>query len=109
MATDRTSSQTPAGANVALNTKLENASAMEIVQLVLDFAPGAFTPSHTHGGMGLVSVMNGEITVREAGKTRIFKAGESWTEMPGVYAEVGNAGTAPRGSWPPSYFQKGRH
>ncbi|WP_229780804.1 cupin domain-containing protein [Deinococcus malanensis] len=95
MATDRTSSQTPAGANVALNTKLENASAMEIVQLVLDFAPGAFTPSHTHGGMGLVSVMNGEITVREAGKTRIFKAGESWTEMPGVYAEVGNAGTAP--------------
>lgn len=95
VATDRTSTQTPAGATAVLNTRLENASVMEVVQLVLDFAPGAFTPAHTHGGLGFVSVISGEITVRETGKTESFKAGQSWAEKPGIYAEVGNAGTTP--------------
>ncbi|AFZ66853.1 cupin domain-containing protein [Deinococcus peraridilitoris] len=87
--------QTPQGANVILNTKLDAAASTELVQLVLDFAPGAFTPSHTHGGLGYVSVLEGEITVREAGKEQKYKVGESWKELPGVYAEVGNAAATP--------------
>lgn len=92
---DAVTGQAPAGASVLLNTKLENASAMQMVQLVLDFAPGAFTPAHTHGGLGAVSVISGEMTVREGDKTQVYKAGQVWSELPGVYAEVGNAGTTP--------------
>ncbi len=65
----------------------------ELVQLVVDFPPGTWTPSHTHGGMLLVTVLQGEQTVRdEQGNEKIYKAGESFTETPGEYLEIGNAG-----------------
>lgn len=65
----------------------------ELVQLIVDFPPGTWTPAHTHGGMLLVTVLKGEQTVRdEQGNERIYKAGESFTETPGEYLEIGNAG-----------------
>ena len=65
----------------------------ELVQLIVDFPPGTWTPAHTHGGMLLVTVLRGEQTVRdEQGNERIYKAGESFTETPGEYLEIGNAG-----------------
>ncbi len=65
----------------------------ELVQLILDFAPGAWTPSHTHGGLLLVTVLDGELTVRDAqGTEQIYKAGESFLEHPGDFLEIGNAG-----------------
>ena len=65
----------------------------ELVQLIVDFPPGTWTPAHTHGGMLLVTVLKGEQTVRDAqGNERIYKAGESFTETPGEYLEIGNAG-----------------
>lgn len=65
----------------------------ELVQLIVDFPPGTWTPSHTHGGMLLVTVLKGEQTVRdEQGNEKIYKAGESFTETPGDYLEIGNAG-----------------
>lgn len=65
----------------------------ELVQLIVDFPPGTWTPSHTHGGMLLVTVLKGEQTVRdEQGNEKIYKAGESFTETPGEYLEIGNAG-----------------
>jgi quercetin dioxygenase-like cupin family protein len=63
------------------------------VQLIVDFDPGAWTPSHTHGGMLMVTVRNGELTVRdEQGVETIYKPGESFIEIPGEYLEIGNAG-----------------
>ncbi|MFN8441621.1 MAG: cupin domain-containing protein [Caldilineaceae bacterium] len=65
----------------------------ELVQLIVDFPPGTWTPAHTHGGMLLVTVLKGEQTVRdEQGNEKIYKAGESFTETPGEYLEIGNAG-----------------
>jgi quercetin dioxygenase-like cupin family protein len=65
----------------------------ELVQLMVDFPPGTWTPLHTHGGMLLVTVLQGEQTVRdEQGNETVYKAGESFTETPGEYLEIGNAG-----------------
>ncbi len=71
----------------------ELAGEFELVQLIVDFPAGTWTPSHTHGGMLLVTVRNGELTVRdEKGTEQIYKAGESFIEQPGVFLEIGNAG-----------------
>ena len=81
-----------AAANVA-GPVAELAGEFELVQLIVDFPPGTWTPAHTHGGMLLVTVLRGEQTVRdEQGNESIYKAGESFTETPGEYLEIGNAG-----------------
>ena len=36
----------------------------DIVQLELEFAPGAQTPRHRHGGPGIVTVLQGQLTFR---------------------------------------------
>ena len=67
----------------------------DLVLLTLDFAPGSATPLHTHGGPGLVLVLEGEISNAVEGKPeQIVKTGQSWPEMPGEYAVVGNKGAA---------------
>jgi quercetin dioxygenase-like cupin family protein len=66
----------------------------ELVHLVLDFAPGAFTPTHVHGGPALVSVLKGEMTRRVAGVEETFRPGESWLEPPSFHA-AGNRASAP--------------
>ena len=67
----------------------------DLITRILDFAAGAWTANHMHGGNVLVTVVSGEITTREKGTEKIFKAGERWTESPGNVHAVGNAGTAP--------------
>lgn len=66
----------------------------DLMTLILDFPAGAGFGDHTHGGNVLVSVVSGEMTLREKGTERIVKAGESWTEAPGNVHAVVNAGTA---------------
>lgn len=64
----------------------------DVVQLIIDFEPGAWTPSHTHGGMLVVTVREGELTVRDEQGTEVtYQPGESLLEIPGVYLELGNA------------------
>lgn len=83
----------PAAAPVVLGPTAELTGEFDLVQLIMDFPPGTWTPSHTHGGMLLVTVLKGEQTVRnEQGVEKIYKAGESFTETPGEYLEIGNAG-----------------
>lgn len=67
----------------------------DLITRILDFPAGAWTPNHMHGGNVLVTVVSGEMTTREKGTEKIFKAGESWTESPGNVHTVGNASTAP--------------
>ena len=85
----------PASANEAAvaGPVAELAGEFELVQLVVDFPTGTWTPAHTHGGELLVTVLNGEQTVRdEQGIEKTYKTGESFIEIPGEYLEIGNTG-----------------
>jgi len=64
---------------------------LDLVQLFLEFAPGAWTPSHTHGGRVVVTVLDGEKTVRSTtfGEQK-HKAGESFVEGFPDFIIVGN-------------------
>jgi len=73
------------------------AAPYEVAQAVLDFAPGAQTPLHTHPGQVFVTVIEGEITFRTGGADKVYKVGESFIEPPGVAVQGRNAG-APFGS-----------
>jgi quercetin dioxygenase-like cupin family protein len=88
----------PPGPTTAASSTLEDQTLTEqfdLVQLVLDFAPETWTPMHTHGGRGIVTVIEGEITVRmEDGTETTYQLGDMWVEEPGAHAEVGNAGEA---------------
>jgi quercetin dioxygenase-like cupin family protein len=91
------SAQVPPGPSVAHQAKFPAttpAGPFEVVQVIAEFAPGAWTPPHTHGGEVFVSVLEGEVTFRSMGSEQNFKVGETWTEQPGHFAAAGNAGTA---------------
>ncbi len=62
--------------------------------VVLDFAEGSVVPNHKHGGYVLVTVLSGEITLKEESGEKLVKAGESWTEAPGQVHSVVNKGKA---------------
>jgi quercetin dioxygenase-like cupin family protein len=64
----------------------------DLIIRVMDFPAGAGNPNHKHGGHVLVTVLSGEMTLREKGTEKIVKAGESWTENPGNIHAVINAG-----------------
>ena len=65
----------------------------DIVQLELEFAPGAQTPRHRHGGPGIVTVLQGQLTFRtDAGETT-YKVGDSFVENPGQTVQAFNRGT----------------
>ena len=48
----------------------------ELVLLVVDFPPGAWTSWHTHGGQAINLVVEGEITLRHAGMEQPHRAGQ---------------------------------
>jgi quercetin dioxygenase-like cupin family protein len=65
-----------------------------LVSVVLDFAPGAGISEHTHGGALLVTVLQGQATLREEGGSQTYKPGEGWMEMPGHKHSAINDGAA---------------
>ena len=67
----------------------------EAQTLILDFAPGTWSPPHSHGGLTLVRVLEGEMTRRMGDAEDVFRAGEGWVEAPRDVHAAGNAGTAP--------------
>src|SRR5262249_38960161 len=64
----------------------------EVVQLVVDFLPGAWTSWHTHGGQAINLVLEGEITLRHAGMKLPHRAGQAWTDSSGQVHAAGNTG-----------------
>ena len=73
------------------------AGGYDLVSIIFDFPPGAGFPNHFHGGHALVTVLSGEITLREKGAERIIKAGGNWTENPGdIHSAVNAGGTTAR-------------
>ncbi len=66
----------------------------DLVQHSLHFAPGAATPWHTHPGLVLVTVVEGEQTFRVDGTEKVYKVGDSFTEMAGHVAQAHNTTAA---------------
>ena len=64
----------------------------DIVQLELEFAPGAQTPRHRHGGPGILTVLQGEFTLRTDAGDKTYKAGDSFVENPGQTLQAFNRG-----------------
>jgi len=65
-----------------------------LVQQVLDFAPGSQTTKQRVGGPGVITVLQGQVVVNTDGVASTFKAGESFTEMPGQTLQVLNQGSS---------------
>ncbi len=62
-----------------------------LVALVVDYAPGGASPSHTHAKSAFIFayVLAGEIESKvNDGPARVYRAGESWYEDPGAIHSV---------------------
>ena len=79
-----------------MSTPVTNPEGYNLVTLVLEFAPGAWTPVHVHGGEGLITVLDGELTLRIEGEDeQTFGPGEGWHEPEGRRHSAGNNTDAP--------------
>ena len=64
---------------------IPNIPGKSLVVLEVDYAPGAASPPHTHAKSAFIYayVISGEIESKvNKGETRIYKAGENWSEPP---------------------------
>ena len=70
---------------------IPNIPGKSLIVVEVDYAPGAASPSHTHAKSAFIYayVLSGEIESKvNDGETRIYKAGESWSESPGARHQV---------------------
>ena len=61
---------------------------------MLDFAPGSQTLKHHHGGPGVITVIQGQVTLTSDGVQKTYKVGESFTELPGQTLQAFNRGNS---------------
>ncbi len=66
----------------------------DLIHLVQDFAPGAITPRHSHGGQGYATMLDGEITIRLLNSEKQYKAGDTFVENAGEILQVANKSAA---------------
>lgn len=64
-----------------------------VIQQVLDFAPGAQTLKHRHGGPGVITVIQGQVTLNSDGVAKTYNVGDSFTETPGQTLQAFNRGS----------------
>jgi quercetin dioxygenase-like cupin family protein len=64
-----------------------------LIQQVLDFAPGSQTPKHRHGGPGVITVIQGQVTLNSDGAEKTYNVGDSFTETPGQTLQAFNRGS----------------
>jgi quercetin dioxygenase-like cupin family protein len=70
---------------------IPNIPGKSLIAVEVDYAPGAASPSHTHAKSAFIFayVLSGEIESKvNDGETRIYKAGESWSEAPGARHQI---------------------
>jgi quercetin dioxygenase-like cupin family protein len=68
--------------------------AYSLVQQVLVFAPGSQTLRHRHGGPGVITVIEGQVTLNRDGIEKTYSIGDSFSETPGQTLQAFNRGTA---------------
>jgi quercetin dioxygenase-like cupin family protein len=64
-----------------------------VIQQILDFAPGAQTLKHRHGGPGVITVIEGQVTLNRDGVEKTYVVGDSFSEMPGQTLQASNRGS----------------
>ena len=70
---------------------IPNIPGKSLVAVEVDYAPGAASPSHTHAKSAFIYayVISGAIESKvNDGATRIYRAGESWSEPPGAIHSI---------------------
>lgn len=65
----------------------------EMIKFVLDFAPGAQTPLHTHPGLVIATVLEGALTFSHDGIETTYRVGETFPEPPNLVGFARNAST----------------
>jgi quercetin dioxygenase-like cupin family protein len=87
----------PAGVTIAANmafTPPTGLGAFQAMTFVIDVAPGAGLPLHSHPGRSEVMVLQGELTEkRPAGDEKVYHVGETFLEEPGAVHAVTNTGS----------------
>jgi len=66
---------------------IPNIPGKSVLAVTVDYTPGAASPSHTHAKSAFIYayVISGAIESKvNDGETRIYRAGESWSEPPGA-------------------------
>ncbi len=70
---------------------IPNIPGKSLIALVVDYQPGGASAPHVHSKTGFIYayVISGEIESKvNDGPTRVYKAGESWSEPPGATHSV---------------------
>jgi quercetin dioxygenase-like cupin family protein len=70
---------------------IPNIAGKSLLAVEVDYAPGAASPSHTHAKSAFIYayVISGAIESKvNDGETRIYRAGESWSEPPGAIHSI---------------------
>jgi quercetin dioxygenase-like cupin family protein len=70
---------------------IPNIPGKSLIAVEVDYAPGAASPPHTHAKSAFIYayVISGEIESKvNSGETRIYKAGESWSEPPAASHQI---------------------
>jgi quercetin dioxygenase-like cupin family protein len=64
-----------------------------VIQQVLDFAPGAQTLKQQRGGSGVITVVQGQMTLSTDGVEQTYGVGDSFSETPGHTFQAFNRGS----------------
>jgi quercetin dioxygenase-like cupin family protein len=82
---------------IVFDKELPNVPGKSLRAVIVDYGPGASSPSHRHPSSAFIyaTVLKGAIRSKvNDGPEKTFKAGESWTEQPGDHHQVSaNAST----------------
>jgi quercetin dioxygenase-like cupin family protein len=65
-----------------------------VIQQVLDFAPGSQTPDYRYGGPGVITVIQGQVTLNSDGINKAYGVGDSFAETPGQTLQAFNWGSS---------------
>ena len=71
--------------------ELPNVPGKSMRAVLVEYGPGAASPSHRHPSSAFIyaTVLEGEIRSKiNDGPEHVYKAGESWTEVPGDHHKV---------------------
>ncbi len=80
----------------AFQAAIANVPGKAMTAIIVDYKPGGQSPSHRHGSAFVVGyVLSGAIRSQiNDGESKVFHAGESWTEAPGVHHTVSENASA---------------